>query len=93
MATEQDTPTQVIAAIDDPGNSTGPQLHLDAAVRLYDDQERRAMACERARNIIQARTLVAGHSVEPMDVYLLAEYILTGRDPWNSARTVDEPAG
>lgn len=78
MAAEKDTPTQVIN-IADTGNSSGAHLTFPAA-QLHDDQERRALAIERA-----ASALYHGSQVQqPGSVIALADYVITGISPFVS---------
>ncbi|GAB3750131.1 hypothetical protein [Microlunatus parietis] len=67
MATEHDTPTSAVISI--PG--IGPNLGTTYA-QLYDDQERRAQAIERA-----AAALV---DADAAPVLAVADYVITGRN-------------
>lgn len=69
---EEDTPTTMLEV-------AGEILTNDIA--LYESQERRALACERAADALCANTR-AVNSPHPAEVIMLAEYMITGRDPF-----------
>lgn len=73
MAAEKDTPTQVINI---PGTRVPEMVELTVeAAQLFDDQERRALALERAAGAI--------YNASADHVIAAADYVITGRNPFD----------
>lgn len=60
---------------------------------LSREQERRAVACERAAALLRERAVPFGKvaGADAMDVVQVARFILDGRDPWPPTEVPDGP--
>lgn len=59
---------------------------MEKETPLSHDQQVRVEALLQARNVLATKTGFTSAAVDPVDLHNIAQYIVTGQDPWSDIR-------